>query len=306
MKRFWPAFCLVLLPMTAAGEGGTDVGTPEAMDIALGVEHVNRFRSVRDVSYGGGESRMVVVDRPPGQAPRINTLERFRKNDYPAGEVTARDLVIFRGGKLRGTGILVSDHADAQRSSSYVIWIPSLRKLRRFAEPRQADTWSGSNFTYGDIYLRQAADEQHQLLGVEPFPGCLEVMQIPLDQRDRYTRHPPERRCEPEGRLTYKLKSRPLIPDVGYDHRLVWVDRETFADYRSEFYRDGQALKVIDKDWRSMGLEDPRAQYWVYWYVRTFADGHEGMAYVDPGAVSWNDDPDPRLWSEGRLRRIKR
>ena len=38
----------------------------------------------------------------------------------------------------------------------------------------------------------------------------------------------------------------------------------------------------------------------------TLDDGLVGMAFVDPKAVSWNDDIEDGFWSEGTLRRIKR
>jgi hypothetical protein len=181
-----------------------------------------------------------------------------------------------------------------------------MRKIRRFAEPDPADSWGGSNFTYGDIYLRRARDEHHELLGLEPFPGCLGVMEIPPEQAGRQLDWLPSGRCEVAGRETFKLKSRPRVFNPDYDHRIVWIDRETFADYRSEFFKDEKPWKRIDKDWRTLGLEDPRAQLWVYWYALTHVDGHEGMAFINPAAVAWNTELDPRLFTESRLRRIKR
>jgi hypothetical protein len=278
----------------------------DALEIARNVEHVNRFQSVRNVSYGTKKSRLVLVRRPPGEAPRINTLERQRKNDYGPGEVDASDRVVFHSGKLRGTGILVTDYDDLNRGSSYVIWLPNLRKLRRFAEPNQSDAWGGSNFTYGDVYLRRAHDETHELLGEEAFPDCLGALQLAPGDQNRYTEGLPGPSCAPRGRMSYKLKSSPTKAGMEYDYRIVWVDRVTFADYRSEFYKDGKLFKRIDKNWRSMGLEDPRGQFWTYWYAISPQGGNQGMAFVDPGAVSWNDDLHDKLWSEANLRRIKR
>ena len=280
---------------------------PSAAEIAQQVEYVNRFRTIRNLTYGTGKHRLVVIDRPAGQKPKINTLQRNRNNDYPkGGEVAAKDLAVFRSGKLRGTGILMTDYRDAERGSSYSIWLPSLRKIRRFAEPDPTDSWSGSNFTYGDIYLRRARDEEHELLGTERFPDCLGVMKLTESERDKHTRWLPESNCDIKGRETFKLKSHPKTPNDDYDHRIVWVDRKTFADYRSEFFRNGELVKRIEKDWRSMGLEDPRAQYWVYWYAQTISTGQEGMACIDPSGIAWNSELKPGLWKESTLRRIRR
>jgi len=279
---------------------------PDPLEIARNVEHVNRFQSVRNISFGERKSRLVLVRRPTAEAPRINTLERQRNNDYGPGEVDARDRVVFHSGKLRGTGILVTDYRDPQRGSSYVIWLPELRKLRRFSEPNMSDAWGGSNFTYGDVYLRRPHDESHELLGEESFPDCLGALQLAADEQNRYTRGMPGPSCAPKGRMSFKLKSRTRQAGMGYDYRIVWVDRETFADYRSEFFKDGKLVKRIDKDWRSMGLEDPRGLFWTYWYAISPQDGNQGMAFIDPDAVSWNDDLPEKLWSEGNLRRTKR
>jgi hypothetical protein len=310
--RFW-AGAVVLVALAGImltnvwARSGTDAdGLPVALEIARNVEFVNRFRTVRNITYGTGKARLVLIDRAPGKSPMVNTLQRYRNNDYGPGSVAAKDLVIFRGGKLRSTGILITDYVDPDRSSSYSMWLPSLRKIRRFAEPDPADTWGGSNFTYGDIYLRRARDEQHELLGIERFPDCLGAMAVPEEQKTRVMAWLPARRCGLSERETFKLKSSLKRPDSEYEYRIVWVDRETFADYRSVFYKDGRPLKHIDKDWRSMGLTDTKAQYWVYWYALTYADGHEGMAFINPHAVVWNTAIDPKLWTERTLRRIKR
>ena len=55
-----------------------------------------------------------------------------------------------------------------------------------------------------------------------------------------------------------------------------------------------------------MGLDDPRAQYWLFWSGRHLVDGREGMAFVREGAVHWNEKVSPRLWSESTLRKIRR
>lgn len=289
---------LVSLSATAAPQ-------PDADDIARQVDYVNRFAAVRNVSYGDDDSPIVVLDRSAGGRMVVNTLERWRRNDYPDGAVAARDLVIFRSGKLRGTGILVTDYRDAAAGRAYSIWLPSLRKVRRFTEPDPADSWGNTNLTYGDIYTRRPDDETHELLGRTAFEGCLGATELTDGQHDRRTRELPQADCSVRGRPAYRLRSRPKRPDPGYDERIVSVDVDTFADYRSVYYRAGEVVKVIDKSWRSMGLKDPRAQYWVYWYAHTASSGQEGMAFVPPDKVHWNSDLDPDLWTEQSLRRIR-
>ena len=300
-RRVLPLLLCLLMPGYAAL-----AASPNGAEIAHEVDFVNRFGALANVSYGAGGQPVVLVDLAASGRLVANTFQRWRRNDYPEGAIAARDLVIFRSGKLRGTGILVTDFSDPTRDRAYAVWLPSLRKIRRFAEPDPADGWGNSNFSFGDIYIRRARDERHELLGRETFAGCLGVLALREEQRGRLTQWMPEADCSVQGRPVYRLRSRPLDADPGYDERIVWVDQETFADYRAVYYRDGEVQKVIDKSWRGMKLADPRAQYWRYWYAHTPATGQQGLAFVAPRGVSWNDDLEPDLWSERTLRRTRR
>jgi hypothetical protein len=278
----------------------------DGSEIAQRVDAVNRFEQVRNISYGQRRRPVVVLDRAAPGRVLVNTFQRWRTNDVDEPGIGARDLVIFRSGKLRGTGILVTDYADPARPRDYLMWLPSLRKLRRFAEPDAADRWGNSNFSYGDIYIRRVEDEDHELLGRETFSGCLGAVELADGERDRYTRDLPAADCSVQGRAVFRLRSRPHRRDLGYDERITWIDASSFADYRSVYYRAGSPVKVIDKSWRSMQIPGSDAPYWVYWYAHTPESGQEGMAYVDPTAVAWDSVIDADFWSERTLRRIRR
>lgn len=297
-----------LLAMTALLLSGEPLfaETPTADEIARQVDHVNRFNAVRNITYGIEGRAALVLDLSADGSLRSTSFERRRRNDFPDGQVAAKDLVIFRSGNLRGTGILVTDYTDQDKGRAYAVWLPSLRKVRRFTEPDPADTWGNSNFTYGDIYTRRPRDETHELLGRQIFNDCLGAMQLPSDPKIPVTSGIPTSDCSMKGKDVFRLRSRPKRADPEYDERIVFVDAETFADYRSVYYRGGEVIKTIDKSWRSMGITDPRAQYWLYWYANSKSTGQQGMAFVDSQAVSWNDDLDADLWSERTLSQIRR
>jgi hypothetical protein len=64
---------------------------------------------------------------------------------------------------------------------------------------------------------------------------------------------------------------------------------------------------VIDRDWQSLGEDDVRAQYWGYWYGKTFATGHETWAVIPKKIVKTNDaKKKASFWTEKTLRKIKR
>jgi len=297
--------------LTCAAADGHDTADStthdEANKIARQVYFVNHFLAVRNARFGDEKHPMVLIDRSRTGKLRVMTMVRRLNNAYDDGVIRARDMAIFRSGKLRGTGVLVTDYVDPNKRLSFSIWLPALRKIRRHAEPDQSDSWGGSLFTYGDIYLRRPTNERHERLPDAPFPDCLQPLDLPESKRNRYTRRLPEPRCDLKGQPMLRIKSRTRFAHWWYDYRIIWIDPASFADYRSEYFKDGKKIKVIDKDWHSMGLDDPRAQYWLFWSGRHLLNGQQGMAFIPEGHIFWNEEKvDPRTWTESTLRRIKR
>ncbi len=314
------SFLLVTLPLPLflafwgreAGAVSPDTpypkGEPTAKEIIEQVYFVNHFYAFKNFAIvKKGRKITVLVSRAKGKRPTTNTIERYLNNDYEDDPVVkSKDLAIFRSGKLRGTGILITDYDDENKSQSYVIWLPALRKIRRFAQPAQDDSWGGLDFTFGDVVLRKPRDETHELLGKEIFGECLRGMEIPKRHRNRYTRHLPKESCASKGKEVYKVKSTTKFKNWWYDYRISYIDTKTFADYRTEYFKNGKKIKFIDRDWRSVGLDDPRALAWGYWYGKNFLTGHESWAVIPPEVVRYNAKFKPSLWSERTLRKIKR
>ncbi len=283
-----------------------DVTANEIMDQVFYVNHFYAFDN-----YGikkKGKKITVLVNKSKGKKPTTITVERYLNNDYGDDPVIkSRDLAIFRSGKLRGTGMLVTDFDEPGKSQSYAIWIPSLRKIRRFAEPAQDDAWGGTDFTFGDVVLRKPSDETHELLGKETFSGCLGSITLKENEKNKYTRNLPGASCVADGKTVYKVKSTTKFENWWYDDRISYIDAESFADYRTEFFKNGEKIKVIDRDWQSIGSDDKRQSVWGYWYGKTFATGHETWAVIPPEVVTYNDKKlKPKLWTEKTLRKIKR
>lgn len=280
---------------------------PGADEIAAQVYFVNHFYALKNVSYGrNGNKVQVIVNKAPDGHVTSTTVERHLNNDYDDGVVKARDLAIFRSGKLKGTGILTTVFEEDSKSQSFSVWLPALRKIRRVAEPPHDDPWGSSNFTFGDIYLRKPGNETHILLDAGLFDDCLGAVVLPPDSQGRYTRNLSEPQCGHKGKPVYRLKSRTKFANWWYDYRIRYIDKTTFADYRALYYKHDQMVKVLDKDWVSTDVDDPRALYWRYWYVRTTRTGQEGMTAVPDAVVKWNTRQKSSLWSEKSLRRIKR
>ncbi|MGF1547304.1 MAG: outer membrane lipoprotein-sorting protein [Thiotrichales bacterium] len=304
-------FCSLILSSGVALAGvPTDLpypsGTPTADQIIDQVYYVNHFYALKNFSIEtSGDEITALINRARGETPTINTLERYLNNDYSDGVTKAIDLAIFRSGKLRGTGMLITDYVDDAKSQSYVIWLPALRKIRRFAQPSLDDAWGGSAFTFEDVTLRKPFMETHELLGTEKFGACLGAMDLPVEQRTKNTRNLPAPACDHKDKDVYKVKSCTKSQNWYYDCRISYIDTTTFADYRTEYFKGNDTTKVIDRDWGSLGLSDKRAMYWKYWYGKDLKTGFETWAVIPESVVRNNSDHPSSLWSEETLTKIK-
>ena len=286
---------------------GGNLTADQVVDQNYFVNHFYAFKNYAIVTKD--KSTTVLLIKPEGKDPTTITLDRYLNNDYPAGDaINAEDLAIFLSGKLKGTGMLITDFSDDAKSQSYMIWLPALRKIRRFAQPAHDDSWGGSDFTFGDVTLRKPTNETHELLGKETFNECLGFMALKDDEQNRYTKDiPTSGSCTPKGKEVYKVKSTTKFENWWYDHRVSYIDAKSFADYHTEYFKNGEKIKIIDRDWVSLGeSSDPRAVGWGYWYGKTLATGNQTIAYIPRDVNVVNGTYDSDWWSEKTLRKIKR
>jgi len=132
-------------------------------------------------------------------------------------------------------------------------------------------------------------------------------MDVPKNQRNKYMKKLPEGSCVSKDKTTYKVESTPKKENWWYDNRVSYVDTQTFADYRTDYFKGGEKIKTIDRAWNSFKLDDPRAQYWSYWYGKNHKTNHETWAVIPDKVVTKNDKKlKASLWTEKTLRKIKR
>jgi hypothetical protein len=297
-------------------------GTPSAADIIAQVWYVNHFRAVKKfaIRKQGKDITHLIYRNGEGKY-RFRTLERFLKNDFPADSaILAQDMAIFRyPSAVNGTAFLITDPADAQRSQELVVWLPALRKPRRFTQPSHDDAYAGTDFNFDDVALRRPEHETHKLLRTERFSqaeeggGKLHVIEVPPEQQQDFMGFKPTPHTEFAQRDCYVVESTTTFKDYWYDYRVSWIDTETFADYRTLSYKNGKLVKIIDRDWRPMrnhpgspDMADPRAQFWTMWYGKTLATGHESMAVIPSTVSEWNTDIPDDFWSVSYLERTQR
>lgn len=275
------------------------------------VYYLNHFYGFKNLSIHklGGSSVTSIVNRSEGGRPKTMTVERHINNNYDDGSIRSRDIAFFRSGKLAATGFLVTDYEDESKTQSYMIYLPALRKIRRFAQPAHDDAWGGTVFTFGDVTLRKPEHEDHELMGRETHKHCSGYMSIPISQMNRYTRDlPKDEPCEHKGKEIYVVKSTTKFENWWYDYRISYIDTETFGDYRTEYFKNGEMVKTIDRDWGNLSAEftDPRAVFWKSWYGKDLKTGKETWAYIPRAVVKINTDKKNGYWSPRTLTKLKR
>ncbi|MEJ2608504.1 MAG: outer membrane lipoprotein-sorting protein [Candidatus Thiodiazotropha sp.] len=286
--------------------------TPTADEIARQVYFANHFFSFNNFSIDRrGRTMSALINRSSDGKESVITLERHLNNNYHSNsDILSRDLAIFHSGNMKGTGMLVTEYVDDERSKDYITWIPSLRKIRRFSQPQYEDAWAGSVFSFGDVTLRKPADETHELIGTKKFRSCLGVIENLEGKHYRYVDILPERSCRHLNKEVYGLKSTTKFDSWWYDYRISYVDTTSFADYRTLYFKDDQLIKIIDRDWGRVNPNkdegDPRALFWKSWYGLDLRTGQETWAIVPQKAVKYNTNLRNSFWTEKTLRKIKR
>jgi len=309
---------LLLMPMSGQAVVGRDLPYPaqgadiNADEVARQVYFANHFFAFRNFSIKRQSRTMSVLINSSGGSELATAVERHLNNNYGADEeesLLSRDLAIFHSGKMRGTGMLVSEYKDENKSKDYMVWLPELRKIRRFSQPSYEDAWGGSVFTFGDVTLRKPEDETHELIGKKTFRTCLGTIESLEGKHYRYSGKLPERSCRHLNKEVYGLLSTTKFDNWWYDYRISYVDTKSFADYRTLYYKDGELIKIIDRDWGLVNTQeegDPRALFWKYWYGLDLRNGSESWAVIPREVVEYNTDKGNNFWTEKTLRKIKR
>jgi hypothetical protein len=286
---------------------------PTADEVAQQVYFANHFYSFKNFSIARrGSTMSVLINQSASGKKSTLSLERHINNNYesdPDEAIRSRDLAIFHSGNMRGTGMLVTEYTDDDKSKDYMVWTPELRKIRRFAQPQQDEAWGGSVFTFGDVTLRKPEDETHELIGKKIFHTCLGTIENLEGKHYRFVGELPTRSCRHTGKEVYGLKSTTKFENWWYDYRISYVDTSSYADYRTLYYKDGKLIKVVDRDWGLVNSDkrgDPRALFWKYWYGLDLRTGQESWAIVPQKVVEYNTDRHSSYWTEKTLRKIKR
>jgi hypothetical protein len=278
---------------------------PDARQVAEQVYFVNRFFSFANASLEDHPRGVAeIVNWKPGRKPTFWTVERHVNNTYADGVIRSREFAVFRSGKMKGAAILLTEYEDEARDPEYAIWLPALRRLRTLVEHDKEKSWGGTVFTFGEMSLRKPEDEHHRLAGVVRFDRCLSSLLMPEDQTPQGLRSKLHPVCDHRDKQVYVLISEPRDTNW-YDYRVSFVDVDSFADYRTEYHRNGKKVKVVDRDWRPASLNDKRALLWHHMYGKNLITGFETYIAVPEQSLAINTDKRPGFWSIESLKGVK-
>lgn len=270
----------------------------------LHFDHFSSTRQSADQSATRGDSTALLINRRDGEPPKISSFESHVLN-RPSDAIESKLLVIYRSGRLKGTGILVDRHTDPDRAPQIRLWLPALRKVRRLTAPDPADAWSGSVFTFDEVVMRRIEDQHNVLIGMDRLPDCVRGMRLSAQESPLDPATIPADACGHRGKRVYRVHSTPVRPSW-YSQQRSLIDPETHAPYRVEYYRHGTLIKTIETDWQPVPGGGPQQVYPHFIFGRSLSEQRESLILVPPETVRFNQPVKLGFWSERTLRKIRR
>ncbi len=139
---------------------------------------------------------------------------------YDGGKTEKRIYRFLSPADVQGTGILVYDYET--KPDDVWIYLPALRKTRRVVSTQRAQSFMGSEFSYGDLNIPSLDDFNYTLVKEEVSGGepCYVIDLLP--------------------------KSKEIAEAEGYSKKTYWVSKAKMAVVRGLYYdKDGKLLKEL-------------------------------------------------------------
>lgn len=182
---------------------------------------------------------------------RVRKTRRYWINMEGKDGFEEKTIIFFdKPSDVKGTSLLNWSYEAAEKDDDQWLYLPALRKIKRIAASDKEKSFMGSDLTFDDMGDRKVEADEHKLLRVEELDGksCYVVEMIPKDKKYMYSR------------------------------KEKWIDKETFVDYRTDFYdRKGRFLKRQRIDWKKMD------KVWVITriYVKNEQTGHSTSIEIE-------------------------
>ena len=192
-------------------------GTAQAEKAPSAREIMDKVTTTRKLDGSEAVIKMTVLGEG-GQA-REREISMATKL-YDGGKTEKRIYRFLSPADVQGTGILVYDY-EAKPDDVW-IYLPALRKTRRVVSTQRAQSFMGSEFSYGDLNIPSLDDFNYTLVKEEPMGG------------------------EPTYVIDLVPKTKEIADAEGYSKKTYWVSKAKMAVLRGLYYdKDGKLLKEL-------------------------------------------------------------
>jgi hypothetical protein len=200
-----------LLALTTLLTAGTAAAAPSPRDI------MDKVTVTRKLDGSEAQVKMTTVD-DKGQS-REREISMATKL-YDGGKTEKRVYRFLSPADVQGTSILVYDYES--KPDDVWIYLPALRKTRRIVSSQKAQSFMGSEFSYGDLNIPALDDFDYKLVKEEAVKG------------------------EPCWVIDLTPKSKDVAESDGYSKKTYWVSKDKYAVVRGLYYdKDGKLLKEL-------------------------------------------------------------
>jgi len=211
---------LALTTLLAAGSTAGAAPSPR--------EIMDKVTVTRKLDGSEAQVKMTTVD-DKGQS-RERELSMATKL-YDGGKTEKRVYRFVSPADVQGTSILVFDY-EAKPDDVW-IYLPALRKTRRVVSSQKAQSFMGSEFSYGDLNIPALDDFDYKLVKEEAVKG------------------------EPCWVIDLTPKSKDVADSDGYSKKTYWVSKDKYTVVRGLYYdKDGKLLKELVAE--NIKLLDPK------------------------------------------------
>ena len=249
-------------------------------DIILKNYSWNHFQTFNNYAMQKSDDNMPVLMHKIG-----NKISRLYFEQYQINTEKEKHIFVYHSGRYKNIKILIElDNKDTEVN----IWLPQLRKTRRFYTFKKTDSWNGSNFTYGDILLIHPNDENHEIIGIETINTNLAVLKK-FKIKDHW---------ESKNKSIIKIKSTPKRDILNYDYRISYIDIEYFFDYNVTYFKNNIPIKLVEKAWYE---KKGGVSLLGYWYAKNLISNTESLIYIPKSSSFYNVNLSKDFFSKHKL-----
>src|SRR6476620_2547390 len=180
-------------------------------------EIMEKVTTTRKLDGSEAVVKMTVMDEKKQSRERDITMATKL---YDGGKTEKRIYRFLSPADVQGTSILVYDYEA--KADDVWIYLPALRKTRRIVSSQRAQSFMGSEFSYGDLNIPVLDEFDYTLVKEEVAGGepCWVIDAIP--------------------------KTKDLVETEGYSKKTYWVSKEKSSVLRALFYdKQGKLLKEL-------------------------------------------------------------